>query len=172
MRVVIKAAVLLAAVWIGVVGFAPKRQLYFALEHRLDNEGITLHEGRIAPSFDGLDIRDLGIFYEGLKLAKVGDVRISTTLVSTTLHARGVEPSTALPLSAPLRIDRLTVRYVMWKPFTLTLEGNGTIGPFVGRVDLKKRTVRMNFSDPQAIGPIRRYLKHDSKKGWIYENTF
>jgi len=171
MQMVIRLLGILLAALIALVLFAPKKELYYALEHRLERSGILLAEENLTERPNGLEIRTLRIFYQGAPVATIDRVALTTLLLRSTLELEGMRPEPGMEQFLPLSVDRLRAEHALWHPTTVSLEANGSFGHATGSLDLLRRSLRIESPDAGEVESLRPYLKNQEGR-WIYESQF
>ncbi len=167
----VKKVLLYAAViWVSLIAFMPKESLYFAFENMLKERHVHINEKHTKEKPWGLNIDNGNIYIFGIPTTLFDRATVTSLLTYNTLTIYHADIKNEL-VETPIAIDRLEAVYKIWDPLRLSLEMNGTLGRAVGRVDLRKRTLRVDFTDEQKLDAVKRFL-HKDKKGWYYATSF
>ncbi len=171
MRTLIKGCILALATIVAVVGFAPKKELYYLLEYRLQKEGILISGERLHDSIFTLNLDGGTLIAKGIDVGKIEHASIVTMLLYNRIDLQGFLPSRFVSKFAPIRLRHARAEYALWHPTTIRLRAEGEIGSVEGSIDLRKHLVRLHWIKVGKIGPLRPYLKR-TKEGWFYEYRF
>jgi len=171
MHLVKKTALIVAALWVSLILFAPKRELYYLLEQQLQKEGIVLSQERIHETAFGLELEGAVISVQGIELGKVKRIRVWTLLLFSQVEMERFESSPGMRKIADIELARARVWHAVWHPMSLKLEAEGSIGKVRGEIDLQKRKLRLHWQKVGEISALKPYLKKE-KKGWVYERSF
>jgi hypothetical protein len=150
---------------------APKKELYFALEKRLEPQGILLGDEKIQPHLLSLDIEGVHLYYQGIDIGRVGKIAITPYLLVNRIVLEDFSPAKGLEPLQDLAIQRATVLYRLWHPRILLIRAEGTFGSVRGKFDLSQHKLFLRWTRMGSIQTIRPYLKKD-EEGWYYEQTF
>ncbi|NPA61340.1 MAG: hypothetical protein GXO06_03535, partial [Epsilonproteobacteria bacterium] len=110
--------------------FAPKEELYYKLEHELNSNGITISDELFESNLFGISIRDAKIYYKDLYVAKVKSLDLSILYLYDILEIKSVEFAEDISqLDRDLvskRIDRVEIKFDIFKPYKISLELNSS----------------------------------------------
>lgn len=171
MQMVKKILVILLAFWIAMILLAPKRDLYFFAQKKLQKSGILLRAATTKENPFGLTLEELRISYKGLTLGTWKEVHVWTLIFYSEIDAEDFVPSAMLQHLFEGTIGEMRLRYSLVHPRRITLILSGSLGTAKGWIDLKKRTIFLQWTKIGKLGSLRNYLKHD-KRGWHYERQF
>jgi len=167
-----KSLIVILLVFIEVILFAPKLELYYLLEHKLDDAlGVVVNEKVAKETPFGLDLEGLRVYYEGADIATIKDINIFSLLLFSKVKALDIEPSAYLNRVAKFRVSTLDLIHSISNPFFIEIKANGSFGEFKGGIDLRKRVIKLRLVEAKDITSIREFLKRD-KEGWYYEQSF
>ena len=167
-----KSLIVILLVFIEAVLFAPKLELYYLLEHKLDDEmGVIINEKVAKEKLFGLDLEGLRVYYEGADIATIRDINIFSLLLFTKVKALNIEPSAYLNRFVSFKVDTLSLIHSIFNPLFIEIEANGSFGEFRGGIDLRERVIKLRLVEAKDIASIREFLRRD-KKGWYYEQSF
>ena len=157
--------------WLGIIGFMPKKSLYYKLEAVLAEKGIKINEGSIEEGFFDLKVKDALIYYEGIKVAKIDELTLFILLFYTKVELQNLELDDFLKDKAPAITEKARVLYSVEHPLDILIDAKGSFGVIRGKVQLENRTVHIDFLEKKDIKTIESFLKIN-EKGWYYEKSF
>jgi len=170
MQMVKKILVILFSLWLSILIFMPKQELYYALEHQLSKNSIEINEKDIKENLFGLKIDGATIFYDEVSLAKVSNISFATFLFYTKLNISNIDIDDTFKSMVPFKLNDINITYSILTPAKANIYTSGDFGNAVGYIDVN-RTIHLDFMDTQNIKKIQKDLKK-SKNGWYYESKF
>jgi len=171
MQMVIKLLGTILVALVAIVVFAPKRELYYALEHEWERSGIVIADETITEGPNSLKVEHARLLYQGAPIATVDRAIVRTWLVFSILEIEGIKPLPGMEKLLPITLDKARATHVLWYPTVVTLELNGSFGRAEGELDLLQRRLKLKSPDAGKVEAIRPYLKND-ERSWIYEYRF
>ena len=170
MRLVRNLSIFLLALYLGIILFMPKSNLYYKAEELLKKQGIVIGNEELKSSLVGLKVMHPVAYYQGLDVARASIIDAKVLLFVNTLSVEDIE---LLGVAKNLNIDikSLKANHSILNPFYIKLNINGSFGVATGYVDLNSKVVHIDIIEPKDINPIKRYLKK-AQKGWYYESKF
>jgi len=171
MQMVKKVSLIFLGVWLALLLFMPKAELYYTLEKALATKDITLNEKSINEGLFSLSVREITVYVKGIALAKIDELNFFTLLFCSTLRIDNLIVDEALHAKVPALTQQAYVHHTLLSPLTLAVDANGSFGTVTGEIDLKNREVQMNFVETKDISMIQSSLTK-SEKGWTYETSF
>lgn len=171
MQVVIKVLGTILAVWLALLAFMPKEELYFRAEQALAAQGIEINEGKMEESLFGLELKDAEVYVEGIKVATVKRISFFTLLFYTEAEADEVQMDASLQRMAPASISHIAITHSLLHPQTFYIEAEGSFGKAEGTLSLATRTLHLDLVETGKIDTVKNLLKH-GEEGWYYESTF
>ena len=168
MQVVKKGVLFLGVLWISIILFTPKQELYYLLEQRLQNMGIVLNEAQLEEKAFGLKLRNVKLYVEGIDTGEIKEINLWTLLLYTQVDFSGFSPSSAMLKITDIRLSKMQLSYALWDPRHIKIEAEGNFGKIIGDFNLQKQILRLRWIKIGAINSLKPYLKRD-KKGWYYE---
>ena len=171
MQVVIKALGTVMAVWLALLAFMPKEELYFRAEQELASQGVEINEAQMDEGLFGLELMDAKVYVEGIKVATVKRISFFTLLFYNKIEADGVQTDASLHRMAPASITHIAITHSILHPQTLTIEAEGSFGKAEGTLSLATHTLHLDLVETGKIDTVKNLLKH-GEKGWYYESTF
>jgi len=158
---------LILSLWI----FAPKEEIYYLLEKRLSQSDIVISNEQIKDTLFGLEILDADIYLKGIKVAKIGSMKLNIFFLYNNLEISSVITDKGIANFAPKSINRLDATFSVLKPYKIAIEGNGSFGEVTGGLYWTQRKLLLRFSNIKDIQPFKKFLKKD-KKGLYYEKKY
>jgi len=149
--------------------FAPKVELYYLLEKSLKEKNIIISNETVTDTWYGLKIENADFYVAGAKVATAAQLNFNFFLVYNTLKIKNIETYTNM---APKEINHFSAIYSITNPLNIKLNGEGSFGILDGKIELKNRRVEILFPETKDIEAIKRFLKHDKEKGWLYETNY
>jgi hypothetical protein len=171
MQMVKRSASIVVAVWLAIILFMPKSELYYTLEKKLSEKDITLNEQRIDEGLFSLVVEDITVYVKGIPLASIDKMDFFTLLFYSSITIDRVELDEVLHTKAPKLTKELKATHMIFTPTSLSLDANGTFGTVEGDVDLLDKKVHIDFIETGDIDTIRSYLTK-GETGWFYEKSF
>ena len=171
MQMVIRIAVLLVVFFMAIVILAPKKELYYLLEHRLEKQGIYLADEKLDSKPFGLKILHPRLLWKGAELGRAKELTVQSYLLYTSVEVENFVPAETLHATIPYTFDRITAKYFLFSPKRIRLNIEGEFGKAVGYFDLSGRRLYLEFAKLKNPETFRPYLKEE-KGRWIYEKTF
>lgn len=171
MQMVKNIFIAIVVVWLSVVMFMPKSNLYYKLEEELSKKDIKLNEKLIDDGLFSLTIKDVDIYIKGINIASIQKIELFTLLFYTHISIDAVGLDKSLKNIIAQDIEKSNIYHSVLSPMNLTLDINSSIAQITGLVDLRTRKVRLDVENSPNIKIIKSLLKKDDK-GWYYETTF
>jgi hypothetical protein len=165
--------ILIAAllIWFALLLFMPKKALYYKLEEILAKSEVKINEERIDEGLFSLSIQKPKVFVKGIQIATLEKIDVFTVLFFTKLKLDTLKLDESLKAMAPTDIERITASHSVLNPMHIQVDAVGEFGDVAGKVDMKNRTLRMDFNGTSALKTLKPKLKQD-EKGWYYETSF
>ncbi|HIP44140.1 MAG TPA: hypothetical protein EYG93_02235 [Sulfurospirillum arcachonense] len=171
MQMVKKIILTVFAVWLTVLFFMPKSELYYRAEKALAKQDIKLNEKSIEEGLFSLSVKKVTVYIKGIPLINIEELNVFTLLFYTSLSIEDLIVDEALHAKIPSHTKELHIKHQLFRPMTLTLDANGSFGEIVGNIDLAQRTIHIDFVETKDISMIQASLTK-GEKGWIYEKSF
>jgi len=174
MQILKSILIILISLWFSLIAFMPKEELYYALEHKLVKDyGIELNEKSIKSGIFSMDVSDIDVYAEGIKVAHIDSMKFLITLFFNTLDISDISLdknlNTFLPSSIQ-EIQKANITYTITSPLKANISIDGNFGKAKGYVDIN-RTLRINFTELNNPKKLKYILKKDDN-GWYYETRF
>jgi len=171
MQMVKKLFIALFFVWLILLFFMPKQEMYYKLENALVKYDIKMNEARIEEGLFSLTLHKVDVYAKGIKLATIEKVQCFTLLFYTKMEIANLLLDDSLKSMAPTQIEKVTATHFLGLPWTVALNADGSFGGTEGQVNLKSKMLRLDFNSTKGIEMLQNQLKQD-EKGWYYETSF
>ena len=171
MRLVRNILIFLIALYVGIIIFMPKSELYFYAEKELKKQGVVIDNEVLEPKIASLTIQHPVVYYQGVDVLRVAKLKITPLLFVNTIEADSIELLNVAKQFLNIDIDKLKLNHTILKPFRVKLWAVGSFGEADGFINLKQRVIHIDISKIKNINPIKRFLKKGAK-GWYYESRF
>lgn len=171
MQMVKNALIVLLLVWLGVLGFMPKQELYYTLEEALAKQEIALNEKKINEGLFGLTLEKVSVYVKGIKVATIKELDIFTLLFYTRVELHTLHVDDSLKQMVPQKTKEASLSHSILAPTQLKVEAQGSFGVMMGQVDLLERRVHLDFNESKELHMLGSGLKK-GEKGWAYETSF
>jgi len=152
--------------------FAPKVELYYLVEKSLKEKNIIISNETITDTWYGLKIENATLYVDGAKVMNISQLNFNFFLFYNTLKIDEVKMDKSFSNMSPKEINHFSAVYSIVNPLNIKLDGEGSFGVLDGKVALKNRKVEILFPETKDIKTIKRFLKNDKEKGWLYETNY
>ena len=171
MRLVKYILFFIVALYLGVVLFMPKSQLYYKAEQLLNSKGIVIGNEKTIDSIGDFKIVHPVAYYQGADVARASKIDIKPLLLLNIITAENIEFTGVAKQFIKADINYLKANQSILKPYFVKLNLNGSFGEASGYIDIKKRLIHIDITKEKNIASIKRFLTK-SEKGWQYESKF
>jgi hypothetical protein len=171
MQMVKNSLIILLVIWLALLVFMPKRELYFTLEEQLAKHEIALNEKNIEEGLFGLKLEQVSVYFKGIKVATIEEVNIYTLLFYSSIHLHSLHMDDSLKSMAPQETKKAKITHSLASPREVLIDADGSFGSMSGRVDLAQRKAHLDFNESKEIEMLKPQLKKEGK-GWVYETSF
>ena len=128
---------------LALIYFIPKQSLYYAAEKELQKEKIIFSNEEIVQNAFSLELKHLDLSYASIESAKAQSVNVKLFALYNSIVIKGVELSSVASAFAPLRVERLEVRYSVLNPLNALFSANGEFGEIEGQFNIKDKNVSL-----------------------------
>ena len=171
MQMVSRLIVAIVVAWIGIVGFAPKKELYYKMEQELAKKGIVIGDENLSTSFTGITLTHPKIYYQGVPIISISKIRFWTVLVYSRLDMDNIEPMNIVKEKYPFSIVNMRATYSLLTPLEIKIHGEGDFGKVKGWVNLKQHLLHLDIVEEKNLKTLQPLLKK-GEKGWYYEYRY
>jgi len=158
--------------WFAFLLFMPKEELYYALEKQLKIEGIKINEKAIETGIFSLNLIDADVYYKGIHVVHIEKVNIFTLIFTTNINIKTLTIDDSLKDFAPEKIGQANITHLLFSPMKANVLANGSFGDIEGVVDLKEKTLHLDFSNTTKEIDLLRANLQKNEKGLYYETSF
>jgi len=171
MQMVKKIFIMIGVIWLGLLVLMPKQELYYKLEKVLEKQSIVINEKQKDEGLFSLTLHQVDVYTKGIKLATIEKVDFFTLFFYSSLICDNILLDDSLKTMLPTQITVAKSKHAIWKPFKIDLKTEGRFGEAEGFVDLKNRSIRLDFNESKGIEMLKSSLQKD-ERGWYYETSF
>lgn len=171
MQMVKNIFISIVVVWLSLVIFMPKSNLYYKLEEELAKKDIKLNEKIIYEGLFSLRLEDVSVYIKGINIASIKKIELFTLLFYTHISIESVGLDESLKNMVAQDIEMSSIYHSLISPMDLRVDINSSIAKLSGLVDLGERRVRLNIEESSNIELIKSLIKKD-ENGWYYETAF
>jgi len=171
MRLVKNILLFIVALYIGVVIFMPKTQLYYFAQKQLKPKGIVISNEEIIDKITTFELLHPVAYFQGVDVLRAADIKVTPLLFVNRLEASDIELLNVAKKFLNVEINSLKANQSILKPFIVKIDATGNFGTLHGYANLKTRVIHLDVVEAKNLNPIRRYLKK-GQKGWYYESSF
>ena len=171
MRLVRGVLIFIVALYLGLIFFMPKSELYYFVEKQLNKQGVAIDNEVLNSKPTSLDILHPVAYYQGVDVARVAKIKVTPLLFINKVEADDIELLNIAKKFLNVTVSSLKLNHSILKPFRVKIDAKGSFGVANGYANLKSRVVHIDIVKPKNINSIRRFLKKGAK-GWYYESRF
>ncbi len=171
MRVVRTIFLFIVALYLGLVLFMPKTELYYYIEKQLSSYGVVIDNEELNSKPTFLEVLHPIAYYQGADVARVAKIKVTPLLFINKIEADNIELLNVAKQFLNVSIDSLKVNHSILKPYRVKIDAVGSFGVANGYANLKQRVIHIDIIKPKSINSIKRFLKK-GEKGWYYESSF
>jgi len=153
----------LIGVFLGVIIFIPKDNLYFTLQKYLSKKNIYINS-KIDSSIN-LKLKKGTLYYKGINLITFKKIVISPFIVFNKVQANNV-----IIKFQNLKIQKIEAIYSIINPLKIYIDGDSNIGKIEGNINLLKGKIKVYI-----LNLNNKFLKNmlqKDKKGYFYYASF
>lgn len=176
MKTVMKLLGFAAIAVCAVLFFAPKENLYYLLEKKMEPYGIIIGDEALEERGVGLHVDDATVYVREIESAGVKKTAILCLGLYNRVDVEGVRLAPAFEQFFPAKIEKMTFLYTIFDPLHLTAEAVGEFGTAEARLSLRDRLVKVVIapSDLMMSGYANtlKTMSKDEAGGYFYESSF
>jgi len=172
MRLVKRVLIFLIVLYIGVIVFMPKKQLYYFAEKSLnDKYGVVISNEDISSTPLSLNINHALIFAQGLQVARVANAKVLPLLFVNKVELEDIELANMAKQFINVSISSLRAKESILNPYIIDIDAVGNFGIIKGYANLKSRVLHLDLVEVKDANSLKKFFKK-GKKGWFYESKF
>ena len=156
-----------------LIAYAPKKSLYYLAEQELARYKTIIANERVEEGLFSLAVEHADIQIEGIRAAKIIELRLQTYLLHNTLQARRIRLSGMAKNFLPTKVDRLDVRYDLFDPTNVHFEAAGEFGMARGDYSLTSHALNVTLQPSKLMHRryrnILRQMRKEKNGEYSYE---
>ena len=149
--------------FIGILVFMPKDNLYYTIQKYLSKENIYINSD-IKNSFN-LNLKNGDIYENGVNFAKFQQIKIYPFIIFNQIKAKNITIE-----FQNLKINNLKITYSIINPIKIYIKGISNFGKIEGEINLIKKFVKVYILN-LTNNNLKNFLQKD-KKGYFYYAKF
>ena len=161
--------IVLILIPLAIIFFAPKRELYYLLEQKLQEKNIIISSEELETTLLGINVSHPTFFASGVPVAKAAGFSIWSLMYSTNFNAEEVKVAEGFPQE--ITVDELGISNTIIAPFDLSISGASSLGNLDGEVNLNDKTIHLAIDQKEVPKYYSNYFKK-SEQGAYYESNF
>ena len=158
-----KFTVFIVGLFLGLIVFMPKDNLYFTLQKYLAKENIYINSK--INSFNTLNLENGTVYYNGMDIITFNKIKIFPFVFFNRIDVNNLK----IKLEN-LDIKQADITYSILNPLKVYIKGSSNFGDIDGEIDLIKRKIKIYI-----LNLNNRFLKNmlkKDKKGYFYYAAF
>jgi len=161
--------IILILVPLAIIFFAPKRELYYLMEQKLQDNNIVISSEELDTTLLGIDASHPIFYLSGMPVATAEGFNIWSILYTTNFNATGIKIAEGFPQE--ISSDELGVSNMIITPFNLSISGASSLGNIDGSANFNDRTIHIDVDKKEVPKYYSSYFKK-SDEGVYYESNF
>jgi hypothetical protein len=161
---------------VALILFAPKANLYFLLEEKLQPYGIVVDGEALRDRGLWFEIHDATLYAKEIESASAEQVSVALFGLYNRVSVEKAMLSPALAKIFPEGIDRIELTYALWDPMHVRISALGDFGTADALVSIRQRNVVADVLPSELMqsrfGATLRKLKQNETGGYRYETRF
>jgi len=171
MQMVKKTIVIIFVAWFAILLLMPKEEMYYKMEKFLATQDIKLNEKSIEEGLFSLEVKDITVYVKGIALAHIDEIDFFTLLIYNVFNVNKVIVDEVLQSKLPAKTEKVSFKYTVFSPSSVSIDANGTFGSAEGILTLDEKKLHLDFIETQEIEILKPFLEKN-EKGWFYEKSF
>ncbi len=170
MQMVKKIFIIILAIFLSIIIFSPKRELYYLLEDKLKDNSIIIYEESIDDGFFSLTVKNAKVSYSGLDVATIGELNINSFLFYSIVTIYDVSLSDMVKPLAPIKTLNIKISHNIFSLNSLNLTAQLDDILKEAKVQMIDNKIRVEMSDINGTKYLAPFMKK-GEKGWYYEKN-
>ncbi len=156
--------------------FIPKTSLYYLVEEKMKNFDIVISGEKLIEHIFWLEIQDLELSTKAIESASIKEVNIKIFFFYNTLHFSNIQLSSLVEVYLPSKVEELEVRYTIFNPLSIQIEGSGEFGEVDASFDILDRNLSVRLHPSNMM--LKRYkksmkmFKKSQEGAYVYAKSF
>lgn len=140
------------------VGFAPKKLLYYKLEHLLHPQQIIISDEHLEETPISLLAKNGTVYIKSIKSGMFDTLGFYPDIFLNMIELKNFHSNRSITLIPKVDIQTLRVFYTPFYPIKIFIKGDSSLGKITGSIDLlaKKGSVDLLSSHPPRILPLKK----------------
>ena len=156
-----KFLLFLLGIYIGLVVFMPKDNLYYTFQKYLKKENIYINSS-ISQDLIKLSLKNAKVYSNNINIADFENINIYPLILFNLISVKNLKLEIG-----NYKISNLNIYFTPFYPIGL-IKGDSSFGKVDGEINLMKRYIKVYIQKPSTISS---FLKKD-KKGYFYYAKF
>ncbi len=155
--------------------FLPKINLYYAMEKMMAKKSIYVSDEDLKDRGVSFHIENARVFFEKLPLAQVEAISLKPWILYNSIEVDTIRLNEGFADFLPSKIDKIELKYWVFNPLYLKINGQSKESMFYGDIDLLKRILRIHLrldaaSEKQYKTMLSKLTPEEG--GYLYEYKF
>ena len=170
MQMAIKSIIVLLTIYISMMFFIPKTELYFFGEKQLKKYQVIIGEEHIENRIFDIKLTNGKLFIDGIDMASFEKINIQPTIFINIIKLKNFKPNQSLKKIVPVEIKAFLLHHTLLNPMKIDITINGNFGDGEGILDWDKKFIKIYLKPKKSksFNQLKKFLKK-TKEGWIYE---
>ena len=147
--------------------FAPKKLLYYKLEHILHQQQIILSDETIYDNFFSFHVEDAKLFVKDIEVGQITKASLYPEFFINALIIKDFNTNKSISLLPKIEIRKLIFLYTPFYPIKIFIKGEASDGEIKGSIELMKRKGFIDIASKKPL-PLKK-----TKEGYYrYEFSY
>jgi len=159
-----------------LIVFLPKVNLYYALEHQLKKDNIIIDNEQLEPLAFGFNIKGIDLWVKSIQSAYIKNISIQAYWVYQSIDITKIKLSANFKGILPLNIKKIKIVYTVLNPLNITIKAKGDFGILSGKISILDSklllAIRPSSLMRNQYKSYLRQLKKINKGEYRYEYHF
>ena len=159
-----------------LIFFAPKKRLYYALEHQLQRYGVVISDEALKEHPFGLEISHAELFFKGIQSGFVKKVKFEVLLLSNEVLFEDIRISSIAKSIIPTKIKTIKLHYGVVNPLYVVAQATGEFGSASIEISLRERRVAVTLKPSplmrQKYARTLRMMHKNNNGEYTYARSF
>jgi len=172
MKRLVKGFIYLMVMFVLLMFFLPKVNLYYAAEELMQKQNVYISDEEVYDNGFSLELLNAKVFFDKLELMQVNTINLSSWFVYSSVNLEVIEVNEGFSDFLPSDINAIKAEHFIYKPTHIALSGESQDSFFYGDVDLIEKTVKIHLrvgaqSEKRYKTLLRKLNKEEG--GYVYE---
>ena len=140
------------------VGFAPKKLLYYKLEHLLQPQQIVISDERLEETPISLLAKDGTLYIKSIEAGVFDTLSFYPDIFFNMIELKNFHSNRSITIIPKIDIQKLRLFYTPFYPIKIFIQGDSSLGKITGSIDLlaKKGVVDLSTTHPPQMLPLKK----------------